>query len=298
MEKNSHYFVVGIFVTLAIIGSIFFVVWLAGTHDAQNYNNYTVNFSDPVSGLKKSAIVQFRGIEVGRVTDVRLSANSVDLVNVDIAIDESVPINQSSIASLATLGITGITYIELTTLDNNKPPLVAATDQSYPVIPGQGTQLSKVFQNIPAISKQLLELSEKINKAFDDKTITSLNQTIANVEQMTADINAILSDENIANATITLRNVSNASGEMDQLVTRFNKTADEVDKVVGSLNEVITNNKQDINKFTGSGLNQITEMSRQTTDMAKSIRRLADRLEQDPSRILYQPQYRGVQVKE
>ena len=298
MEKNSHYFVVGIFVSLAIVAGIFFIVWLAGTHEAQNYNHYTVNFSDPVSGLKKSAIVQFRGIEVGSVTDIRLSPNSVNMVNVDIAIDESVPINQSTIASLATLGITGITYIELTTLDNNKPALEKPIGKSYPIIPGQGTQLSKLFQDIPAISKQLLDLSQKINKAFDEDTITSLNQTVKNVEQMSADINEILSDENITNATITLRNVSNASGEMDQLVTRFDKTADEIDKVVGSLNEVITNNKQDINKFTGSGLNQITEMSRQTTDMAKAIRRLADRLEQDPSRILYQPQYRGVEVKE
>lgn len=298
MEKNSHYFVVGIFVSIAIMASIFFVVWLAGNHDAKNYNNFTVNFSDPVSGLKKSAIVQFRGIEVGRVTDVRLSANSVDVVNVDIAIDESVPINQSSVASLATLGITGITYIELTTLNNNQDQLAKPTDETYPVIPGQGTQLSKLFQDIPAISKQLLNLSEKINQAFDKDTIISLNQTIKNVEQMSADINKILSDENIENATVTLRNVSSASGEMDQLVARFDKTANEIDKVVGSLNEVITNNKQDINKFTGSGLNQITEMSRQTTDMAKSIRRLADRLEQDPSRILYQPQYRGVQIKE
>ena len=297
MEKNSHYFVVGIFVSIAIVASLFFVVWLAGTHDAQNYNNYTVNFSDPVSGLKKSAIVQFRGIEVGRVTDVRLNPNSVDVVNVDIAIDESVPINQSSLASLATLGITGITYIELTTLDN-KAPLIEHIGKTYPIIPGQGTQLSKLFQDIPAISKQLLDLSEKINKAFDTETITSLNQTIKNVEQMSADINAIMSEENINNATITLRNFSNASGEMDQLVTRFDKTADEIDKVVSSLNDVITNNKQDINKFTGSGLNQITEMSRQTTDMAKSIRRLADQLDQNPSRILYKPQYRGVEVKE
>lgn len=297
MEKNSHYFVVGIFVSIAIVASLFFVVWLAGTHDAQNYNNYTVNFSDPVSGLKKSAIVQFRGIEVGRVTDVRLNPNSVDVVNVDIAIDESVPINQSSLASLATLGITGITYIELTTLDN-KAPLIEHIGKTYPIIPGQGTQLSKLFQDIPAISKQLLDLSEKINKAFDTETISSLNQTIKNVEQMSADINAIMSEENINNATITLRNVSSASGEMDQLVTRFDKTADEIDKVVSSLNDVITNNKQDINKFTGSGLNQITEMSRQTTDMAKSIRRLADQLDQNPSRILYKPQYRGVEVKE
>ncbi len=298
MEKNSHYFIVGLFVSIAISGLILFVVWLAGTHDARNYNDYTVEFSDPVSGLKKSAIVQFRGIEVGRVTDIRLSPNSVDLVKVDIAIDDTVPINKTSFGSLATLGITGITYIELTTVNNDTTQPVTPQGERFPVIRGQGTQLSKLFQDIPAISKQLLDLSEKLNKAFDDDTIVSLNQTVKNVEQMSSDINALLSEENITNATTTLRNVSSASGEMDQLVARFDKTANEIDKVVASLNAVITNNKHDIDKFAGSGLNQITEMSRQTTEMARSIRRLADRLEQDPSRIIYKPNYRGVEVQE
>lgn len=298
MEKNSHYFIVGLFVSFALAALVFFVVWLAGTHDSRNYSIYTISFSDPVSGLKKSAIVQFRGIEVGRVKDIRLSANSVDEVKVDISIDDKVPINRSSYASLATLGITGLTYIELTTVSHDKTPPLQPEGEPYPVIRGQGTQLSKLFQDIPAISKQLLDLSEKLNKAFDEDTVVSLNQTVKNIEQMSNDINTLLSEENITNATTTLRNVSSASGEMDQLVARFDKTADEIDKVVASLNAVITNNRHDIDKFAGSGLNQITEMSRQTTDMARSIRRLADRLEQDPSRIIYRPNYRGVEVQE
>ena len=52
MEKNSRYFVVGVFVMLSLLALTTFIIWLAGTHDVRNYQRYTIYFKDPVSGLK------------------------------------------------------------------------------------------------------------------------------------------------------------------------------------------------------------------------------------------------------
>ncbi len=297
MEKNSHYFIVGLFVILSLAALSGFVVWLAGTYDARNYNRYTINFDDPVSGLKQGAAVQYRGVPVGRVLEIRLVPTSVNLIKVDIEVDDSTPLYQGTMASLATLGVTGLTYIELTTEASVGGPLTKPEGEKYPVIEGQGTQLSKLFQDVPAISKQVLLLSEKLNKVFNDENVAALDQTIKNINRLSADVNTLLNETNLANVSNTLENMSNASESMDGLVTRFNHTADEIDKAVASLNSVITDNRSDIDKFAGSGLSQITEMSRETTEMARAIRRLADRLEQDPSKVLYQPTYRGVEVE-
>jgi phospholipid/cholesterol/gamma-HCH transport system substrate-binding protein len=297
MEKNSHYLIVGIFVTLSLIGLIGFVIWLAGTHDSRNYDRFTINFSDPVSGLKEGAAVQYRGVQVGNVIGVRLVPTETNLVSVDIKVDENTPIYQSTVASLATLGITGLTYIELSTTGEGRLPPTQAEGEKYPTIVGQGTQLSKLFQDVPAISEQVLKLSEKLNKVFNDENVTALDQTIKNINKLSTDVNSLISEANIAHISTTLENASSASEKMDQLITRFNNTADEIDKAVSSLNSVVTDNRGDIDKFAGSGLRQITEMSRETTEMARAIRRLADRLEQDPSKIIYQPTYRGVEVQ-
>lgn len=298
MEKNSHYFIVGLFVSVALLALTIFVVWLAGTHDRRNYQRYTVHFKDPVSGLKNSAAVQYRGVDVGRVMDVRISPERNDLIKVDIEVDENTPIFQSTEASLAQQGITGIGYIELTTQEGDTTPPPRVEGERYPVINGRGTQLSKLFQDIPKISQQVLELSEKINTVFTEESINSLNQTLKNVETITSDMSKLLSEENIDNTSIALRNAAAASEDIEQLAERFNHTADEIDKAVASMNSVITDNRADIDRFAGSGLNQITEMSRETRKMAESVRRLADKLEQEPSRLLYQPKYRGVEIKE
>ena len=298
MEKNSHYFVVGIFVTLSLLALTIFIIWLAGTHDVRNYERYTILFKDPVSGLKNSAVVQYRGVDVGRVLDVRLSPARNDLIKVDIEVDETTPISGSTEASLAQQGITGIVYIELTTKEGDSTPPKIEEGERYPVIAGRGTQLSKLFQDIPEISKQVLELSRKLNAVFDEETVTSLGATFKNIEAMSRDMNGLLSEENVANTSVALRNAAQASEDVEQMIERFNKTADEIDQAVATLNGILTDNRADIDRFTGSGLNEITQMSRETKKMAESVRRLADKLEQEPSRLLYQPKYRGVEIEE
>lgn len=298
MEKNSRYFVVGIFVTVSLLALTIFIIWLAGTHDVRNYHRFTIYFKDPVSGLKDSAVVQYRGVDVGRVMDVRLSSTRNDLIKVDIEVDETTPISKSTEASLAQQGLTGIVYIELTTKAGDDVPPERVDGEKYPIIAGRGTQLSKLFQDIPEISKQVLELSKKLNTVFDEETVNSLGATFKNIEAMSRDMNGLLSEENVANTTVTLRNAAQASEGVDQMVARFNKTADEIDQAVATLNGILTDNRGDIDRFTGSGLNEITEMSRETKKMAESVRRLADKLEQEPSRLIYQPKYRGVEIEE
>jgi phospholipid/cholesterol/gamma-HCH transport system substrate-binding protein len=297
MEKNSRYFIIGVFVSLSLLALTMFIVWLAGTHDTRNYKNYTIYFRDPVSGLKTSAVVQYRGVDVGRVKDVRISPTEKDLIKVDIEVDDATPITKSSEASLATQGVTGLVFIDLTTKEGDQSPPERIQGEEFAVIKGRGTQLSKLFQDIPAITSRILTLTEKLNTVFDEENVASMDQTLKNIAQATSDLNALLSEENIQNTTLAIQNVSQSSAKVNDLVARFDKTADQIDQAVNSLNSVLTDNKANIDKFAGSGLKEITQMTAETREMAKSIRRLADTLEQEPSRLLYQPNYRGVEIQ-
>ncbi len=297
MEKNSHYFIVGVFVSLAFFSLIIFVIWLTGTHDGRNYDRYTVYFHDAVSGLQESAIVQYRGIEVGRVRDVRLSPSRSDLIKVDIEIDENTPITARSEATLATLGITGLVFINLTTPEGDKTPAPKIEGEKYPIINGKGTQLGKLFQDIPEISQQVLEISKKLNGVLTDENVASLNETFRNVERLSRDLNGLLNEQNVSNISTSLDNISKASENIDEIVAKFQSTADKIDQAAENINGIITRNRGNIDRFTGDGLNQITEMTRETKDMARAVRRLADKLEQNPSQILYKPNYGGVEIQ-
>ena len=296
MEKNSHYMFVGVFVSFSFFALIVFIVWLTGTHDGRNYNRYTIYFKDPVSGLQQGANVQYRGIDVGRVRTVRLSDSQSELIKVDVEIDDTTPITAQTDASLATLGVTGLAFINLTTPDGVKTPPVRIQGEKYPVIQGKGTQLSKLFQDIPEISKQVLEMSQKLNGLLNQQNVENLNQTLLNVQKLSANLNSLVSEQNINNLSTSLQNVSDASGKMDDVVAKFENTANQIDKTANNLNDVINRNKGNIDRFAGDGLSQITEMTRETKDMARAMRRLADKLEQNPSQLLYKQNSGGVKI--
>lgn len=298
MEKDARYFIVGISVIVAFVALIGFTIWLIGAPKSEEQKIYTVYFTDPVSGLKEGASVQYRGVDVGNILDIRLSKTREDLIKVNITIDKETPIGSSTTATLAMLGITGLVYMELTTEAGEYEPPERIEGEPYPVLKGNGTQLAKILQDIPQITKQISELGDKLNKFFDEENLNKLTQTLENTEKLSRDLNGLLTPENINNANLTLENFSSASTDIKDISARFEKTADEIDNAVESLNDMISNNKENVNRFTREGLNQITETSREAKKAVKAIRKITEELSQDPSQIIFKPQPRGVEIPE
>lgn len=296
MEKDAKYFIVGIFVSLGIAALVSFIIWMAGTPGNENYKYFTVYFTDPVSGLNEGASVQYKGVQVGKVRDIRLAPERKDLIKVDIEVEENTPIRAGTQATLALLGVTGMVYMELTTELTDTEPVRFVNGERYPVIQGSGTQLAKLFEDIPQISKQVMEISKKLNNLLNEKNMASLDATLINIEKLTRDMNGLLSVENVNNTSTILANFSESSEDMKAMIKRFESTADEIDKAVNTISDVVTKNEASISKFTQEGLDQITDMTREARKMAESIRETADNLNEDPSQILYQPSYRGVEI--
>jgi len=296
MEKDAKYFIVGVFVSLGIVAMISFTIWMAGSSGSENYERFTVYFTDPVSGLNEGASVQYKGVQVGKVLDIRLAPERKDLIKVDIEVEENTPIRAGTQAKLALLGITGMVYMELTTEPTDTEPVRFVAGERYPVIQGSGTQLAKLFEDIPQITEQVMEISEKLNGLLNEENMASLDATLINIEKITRDMNGLLNAENVSNASIMLANFSESSEDVKVMIERFEKTADEIDRAVNAISAVVTKNEASISKFTQDGLDQITAMTREVRKMAESIRETSDSLNEDPSQILYQPTYRGVEI--
>jgi|SRR5688572_4987972 len=155
MEKDASYFTVGIFVTLALLGLVGFSIWLVGGHDFANYQRYTVYFTDPVSGLTDDATVKYKGVQVGRILDMRLTPERTDLVKVDVEVREDTPVRAGTVVDIEIHGITGQCYIEMATATTDMEPPMRVAGEQYPVLKGNGSQLRKFFEELPRVSNQL-----------------------------------------------------------------------------------------------------------------------------------------------
>ena len=101
MEKDAHYFTIGVFVSVTLLALVGFSIWLAGVHDFARHERYTIYFTEPVSGLDEQATVKYKGVEVGKILGMRLTPMRNDLVKVDVEVKADTPVRSRTIATAA-----------------------------------------------------------------------------------------------------------------------------------------------------------------------------------------------------
>ena len=95
----------------------------------------------PVTGLGSGALVRLNGIEIGRVTGIEMDPQDPQLVRVILQVRNAVEIRTDAVASLETIGLTGVSYIEISGGTLNSPALVVAEGQQYPTIRSRPSSL-------------------------------------------------------------------------------------------------------------------------------------------------------------
>ena len=109
METRAHYVAVGAFVLAVIVIGLVAVLSLGRIEFAQELSRYYIFFRGSVSGLNKGSFVQYNGITVGRVIDVRVDPDDLENIQVTVEIDKNlVPIKTDARAFIDTNLLSGI----------------------------------------------------------------------------------------------------------------------------------------------------------------------------------------------
>jgi len=150
METRANYVLVGCFVLALIAAAFGFVIWLARIDLQHEPQTYLVYFSGSVSGLQIGSEVQYRGVPVGRLTDIRIDPQNIERIRVTLELNEGTPVKSDTYATLGLQGITGVAYIQLKGGTQNAPDLMAQGKDEYPVIPSRPSGLEQVLRERPS----------------------------------------------------------------------------------------------------------------------------------------------------
>jgi phospholipid/cholesterol/gamma-HCH transport system substrate-binding protein len=126
METTAKYRLMGAFTLATVVGLFGFVYWLNNVAGLTERRIYQIRFQGAVPGLRPGAAVQFNGIRVGEVTDLRLDAQMPQRVTATIAIDSATPVRADTQVGLDFQGLMGVTSIALKGGASEAPRLVAA----------------------------------------------------------------------------------------------------------------------------------------------------------------------------
>ena len=126
METTAKYRLMGAFTLATVIGLFGFVYWLNNVAGLTERRIYQIRFQGAVPGSRPGAAVQFNGIRVGEVTDLRLDAQMPQRVTATIAIDSTTPVRVDTQVGLDFQGLMGVTSVTLKGGASEAPRLVAA----------------------------------------------------------------------------------------------------------------------------------------------------------------------------
>jgi phospholipid/cholesterol/gamma-HCH transport system substrate-binding protein len=169
MESKSHALAAGAFVIAVAALLAGLAMWLL--RDVAHTIVYEMVTDQPVSGLQPQAVVRFKGVAVGKVTNISFAHDSRGSVLVRIAVSPDAPVTQSTFATLAFQGVTGLSFVQLNDPGDSSLPPAPGPDGGPPRIPLKDSALGRLTARADS-------LVEKVELAIDNlnRTLGSENQ--------------------------------------------------------------------------------------------------------------------------
>ena len=310
MERKANYAAVGAFVLLVIGLAGGFIYWYSEGRDQSNYERYEIYFPGSVTGLSVGTSVRYLGVEVGKVRRIALDARSPTRVQIVADIDQAAPISETTAANLSMLSFaTGILYIDLRQVADERDLLPPVPSERYPVINSMRSGLDAFLSSLPELAGNIAEILESAQEIFSTENAQAMSSMIQNMHKVSDGlpatmerINVLLAD--VTEATREARRLAaglnttgtEIGGHVNDLAARLNTTAQRLDEATQGINSLIEENRAGIATFTQQGLPQVGRTLESAQDAVDELRDLARTLKENPSQLIYQTPSRGLEV--
>ncbi len=291
MAQEPRYARIGLFVVGAVCLIVFAVAFFGRGRFFEDTRTYISFFSGSVKGLTIGAPVSFRGARVGKVKDVSIVYKQdrdelIIPVLIEIDVDSVVGLKSKAsdgslfggpdlVTRLVDRGlraqlaldsvVTGQLFVQLDFMPNVPVRRMAGPDEDYPEIPTAPSPLEKLQETLQEIP--LAELAKKTVS-----TISKIEDLLAS-DQVGAtfhNLNALLSDLKSVTTNIDSRSAT--------LAANLQETTQKLSRTLVVLETTVQQTQPLVSKTSGA----VDEV----TASARSLRRLADFLEQHPESLL------------
>ena len=301
METRAHHVLIGLFSVLIVVGAMLFGLWLAKASMDSTFKDYEVVFNEAVSGLSKGSSVQYNGIKVGDVIELRLDDKDPRRVLARIRLAANTPVKVDTKAKLALTGVTGTSIIQLSGGDPNSPDL-KGKDGKLPEIVASPSPIARLLTDGSDVMANVNMLLHNANALFSEDNVNRVSKTLDNLEQTTTAIAGQRGDisqtlKQLAQvgkqASVTLEQTNvlmrNANGllstEGKQMFNSAEQAMNSLQQSTATINKLINNNEDSLNSGL-QGLNQLGPAVNELRETLGTLRSISRRLESNPSGYL------------
>lgn len=325
-------FVVGA-IALVVIGLLVF----GGANWFAERNTVIAYFPGSVRGLRVGAPVDFRGVTIGQVTEIKVLFDPEDVSARIPVVMEFDPAHIEMVGAEPDLSpeedterlieagfraqlqsqslLTGLLFVNLD-FHEDAPLRLVGGDQPYPEIPTIPSGMERieatageVADQLPTMIAQLTDILTQLNATFSGSSgdLEAIMSDVAAIAEglregtpkvQEAIDNASGASADVRRAAATLERILETNSDaIGSLIDEWTVTASSVRRLAEQVDETIAENREGLRDFTQTGLYEYTGLAQDAQRMVDQITRVTEELERDPARFLFGDRAEGIQAE-
>ena len=288
MDTKINFFKIGLFVSSLFTLLVIFIFWLGkyGLED-KKYDDYSIFFSESVSGLNIGSSIKFMGFEVGTVKDIKINPFNSEEILIDIQIQKGTPIKEDNFAILGNLGITGLKYIELKGGSNNSK-LLGENQYGMKVIKSKTSALTTFVDSTEDITKEITILLSQMKKVLNDENISNFSSLLSkseksmeNIEQFSAYL--VKNEKKIDDLINSMKNFANTGNSSFASVKT---SADSFKELTTKIKEEFDKGTFDLKGMSSESFENLNSLLKNLENNLNLTQDLINNINESPSDLL------------
>jgi phospholipid/cholesterol/gamma-HCH transport system substrate-binding protein len=295
MENRAYAIATGLFVLLLGAALGLTVWWFSG--ETKQQDDYLLITHYSVAGLKNQAPVRYRGIDIGKVQDIRLDPANPLEIQIRIGVDRGVPITQGTFGTMGYQGVTGLAYVLLEDR-GDKLQRLESKGGELPRIPVKPSFLDTLSDSGEVLLARASEMLDRMNKLLSDKNRASASRAIDNLDTASAELKPALKNAADVAALLkkTFSNENNA--RINRMLANLEKTSEDAKPLAGEIRQLVASLKNlserldTISASTSDEVNGVTlprahELMGELIRNSRNLNLLLDEFERNPNAIIF-----------
>jgi len=298
MENKAHAFAAGVFVLAVTALLVGMVMWLM--RDTVSTSRYEMTTTDAVTGLQPQAAVRFKGVAVGKVTNIDFDPDKPGNVLVELAVDRNAPVTQSTFATLAFQGVTGLSFVQLND-DGSSTAAPTAGPNGVPRIPLKPNALGQLQDMASDLVEKVGRATDRVNQMLGPDNQAALSSALTELGAAAKSVNQLAShtDKTIQSIQLEglIRQTSGTLTTIDKAAAQVRVTAANLDTTVGELGQgvqrvtgpggVVDRMSEGASTVTSTTLPRIQNLTEDASRTIRRLDRIANELSENPQAFIY-----------
>jgi paraquat-inducible protein B len=332
--KRANPAVIGGFVIGAVALLVIGLLVFGGAGWFVQRDTFIAYFPGSVKGLHVGAPVDFRGVTIGQVKEIRVLFDprqldaripvimELDATQIDVAGGAPVLTQPEGAKELIDAGLgaqlqlqsllTGLLFVNLDFYPKGQARLVGG-DQPYTEIPTIPSDLEQLQESAADVAARLPDLLDQLNGVLAEMN-RALDRTSDDFSSIVSDV-AVISEQlreftpelvgRTAEAADDIRRVAGTLEDLLEanrdaigaMIDEWTVAAGSMRRLADQSGQLIAENRPGLRDFTQGGLYEYTGLAQDAQRLIDRISRIADELERDPARFLFGDRGQGVGVE-